>query len=130
MVRRQSFASTFAAWYCVSCSRCMTSSCIAAVLQGIAWEPPHLSHKDLAPGRFLGVVETPGTEGTKLVASKHRWVSSMHCGTGSDNLTHAKLQFAQPCVECKLPLHRSVLLSLLSLQLEKRFKQPVVAAVP
>mmetsp|Transcript_23041 Transcript_23041/g.58896 ORF Transcript_23041/g.58896 Transcript_23041/m.58896 type:complete len:332 (-) Transcript_23041:203-1198(-) len=36
------------------------------------WRAPHLEHKDIAPGRFLGVVEAPGSSSTKLVAGKHR----------------------------------------------------------
>uniref|UniRef100_A0A7R9W1P1 Uncharacterized protein n=1 Tax=Chlamydomonas euryale TaxID=1486919 RepID=A0A7R9W1P1_9CHLO len=37
-----------------------------------SWSPPHLDQSDLKPGPLLGVREVPGSDGTKLVASKHR----------------------------------------------------------
>ena len=36
---------------------------------------PHLEQRDLAPGPFLGVRETPGSMPTRIIGSKHRCAS-------------------------------------------------------
>ncbi|GAX84284.1 hypothetical protein CEUSTIGMA_g11706.t1 [Chlamydomonas eustigma] len=44
----------------------------AAQSHGKAWTPPHLEHKHVEPGHFIGVREKTGFEGVALIGSKPR----------------------------------------------------------